>query len=90
MERGSSQQPRGGQLHVLHDGDDALDASLRHLKFELAGLIDELFGDGPYALIGTGFVLEGLESAIAIEPEPKTDGVYSQHPIPVGGGSIPI
>jgi hypothetical protein len=75
VESGSAQQSRGSQLHVLHDGDNALDGSFGHLELELAGLIDELLGDGPYALIGTGFVLEGLESAIAIESEPKADGL---------------
>jgi hypothetical protein len=75
VQGGSAQQSRRGQLHVLHDGNDALDGSLGHLKLELAGLLHELPGDGPYALIRTGFVLEGLESTSVVEPEPVADGL---------------
>ena len=71
----SAQQSWGSQLHVLHDGDEALDGSLGHLEFELAGLLDEIPGDGPDALIRPGFILEGLETASLIEAEPVADGL---------------
>ncbi|MEI9479284.1 MAG: hypothetical protein WCO26_22310, partial [Deltaproteobacteria bacterium] len=42
-------------------------------ELEFASLLDDLFGDGPDALIGAGLVLKRFEPVHAIPSQPVTD-----------------
>jgi hypothetical protein len=62
MERGPAQEARGSHLHVLHNGDDALNRALWHLEFEFAGACYEFFRYGPHAPVCPGLVLKGFKA----------------------------